>query len=104
MMEVAFCRRPTASPLRAGWFEDHDPDLENDVGVVSIPNLLVAHADMDEKLVYEITRALFENRADLVAIHPEAQNLTLESAVRESPAPFHPGAIRYYKEQHVWPE
>jgi uncharacterized protein len=80
------------------------PGLEGDVGVISIPNLLVAHADMDEQLVYQITRTLFESRAELVAIHPEAQNLALDSAVKESPAPFHPGAIRYYKEQHVWPE
>ena len=80
------------------------PGLDGDVGVVSIPNLLVVHADMDEKLAYEITKALFERRAELVAIHPEAANLSLETAVKESPAPFHPGAIRYYKEQHVWPE
>ena len=80
------------------------PDLENDVGVVSIYNLLVAHAEMDETLVYEITKTLFENRDQLVAIHPEAQNLALESAVKDSPAPFHPGAIRYYKEHNVWPE
>ncbi len=80
------------------------PGLVGDVGVVSIPNLLVVHADMDEKLAYEITKALFDRRAELVAIHPEAANLALETAVKESPAPFHPGAIRYYKEQHVWPE
>jgi TRAP transporter TAXI family solute receptor len=80
------------------------PGLDGDIGVVSIPNLLVAHAEMDEKLVYDITKALFENRAELVAIHPEAANLSLDSAVKESPAPFHTGAIRYYKEQHVWPE
>jgi TRAP transporter TAXI family solute receptor len=80
------------------------PDLENDVGVVSIYNLLVAHTEMDENLVYEITKTLFENRDQLVAIHPEAQNLALESAVKDSPAPFHPGAIRYYKEHNVWPE
>jgi uncharacterized protein len=80
------------------------PGLDSDVGVISIPNILVAHADMDEQLVYQITRTLFENRAELVAIHPEAQNLALDSAVKESPAPFHPGAIRYYKEQHAWPE
>ena len=80
------------------------PGLDGDVGVVSIPNLLVVHADMDEDLVYQITKALFESRAELVAIHPEAKNLALESAVKDSPAPFHPGAIRYYKEQHVWPE
>jgi uncharacterized protein len=80
------------------------PGLDGDVGVVSIPNLLVVHADMDENLVYEITRALFTHRDELVAIHPEAANVSLESAVKDSPAPFHPGAIRYYKEQHVWPE
>lgn len=80
------------------------PGLEGDVGVVSIPNLLVVHADMDENLVYEITKALFTHRTELVAIHPEAANISLESAVKDSPAPFHPGAIRYYKEQHVWPE
>jgi len=80
------------------------PGLDGDVGVVSIPNLLVVHAGMDDDLAYKITKALFERRAELVAIHPEAANLSLESAVKESPAPFHPGAIRYYKEQHVWPE
>jgi TRAP transporter TAXI family solute receptor len=80
------------------------PGLVGDVGVITTTNLLVVHGDMDEKLAYEITKAMFERRAELVAIHPEAANLSLESAVRESPAPFHPGAIRYYKEQHVWPE
>ncbi|HTG72235.1 MAG TPA: TAXI family TRAP transporter solute-binding subunit [Terriglobia bacterium] len=80
------------------------PGLDSDVGVVSIPNLLVVHADMDENLVYEITKTLFEHQKELVAIHPEAANLSLESAVKDSPAPFHSGAIRYYKEQHVWPE
>ena len=80
------------------------PGLDGDIGVVSIPNLLVVHAGMDEKLAYEITKALFERRAELVAIHPEAANLSLESAVKDAPAPFHPGAIRYYKEQHAWPE
>jgi TRAP transporter TAXI family solute receptor len=80
------------------------PGLDGDVGVVSIPNLLVVHADMDENLVYEITKALFSHRDELIAIHPEAANVSLESAVKDSPAPFHPGAIRYYKEQNVWPE
>jgi TRAP transporter TAXI family solute receptor len=80
------------------------PGLESDVGVVSIPNLLVVHAAMEENLVYEITKALFSRRTELIAVHPEAANISLESAVKDSPAPFHPGAIRYYKEQHVWPE
>jgi TRAP transporter TAXI family solute receptor len=76
--------------------------MDSDVGVVSIQNVLVVHTDMDENLVYEITKALFENKATLVAIHPEAKNLSLATAVEGSPAEFHPGAIRYYKEQNVW--
>ena len=80
------------------------PGLDGDIGVVSIPNLLVAHADMDEKLVYEITKVLFEQRAELVAIHPEAEKLSLASAVEGSPAPYHPGSIRYYRERNSWPE
>ena len=38
------------------------------------------------------------------AIHPEAKNLSLKTAPRGSPAAFHPGAIRYYREQRAWPE
>ena len=76
--------------------------MDADAGVVSIPNLLVVHADMDANLVYEITKAMFEHKAEIVAIHPEAANLSLETAVVGSPADFHPGAIRYYEEQHAW--
>jgi TRAP transporter TAXI family solute receptor len=78
--------------------------MDGDVGVISIPNLLVVHADMDANLVYEITKALFENKAKIVAIHPEAANLSLATAVVGSPAQFHPGAIRYYEEQRAWPK
>ena len=47
--------------------------------------------------------ALFEHQAELAAIHPEAKNLSLATAVEGSPAPFHAGAIRYYTAQHAWP-
>ncbi len=78
------------------------PGLDEDVGVVSVPNILAVHESMDGELVYNITRVLFERQADLVAIHPEAKNLSLKTAVEGSPAPFHAGAIRYYREQNVW--
>lgn len=76
--------------------------LASDVPVVGVLNLLVVHEDMPESLAYDLTRLLFEQQARLAAVHPEAANLRLATAVAGSPAPFHPGAIRYYRERRAW--
>jgi TRAP transporter TAXI family solute receptor len=76
--------------------------VDEDIHVVSITNLLAVHEDMPEQLAFDITRTLFERQAELIAIHPEANKLSLQSAIQNSPAMFHPGAIRYYKERGVW--
>jgi hypothetical protein len=74
------------------------------VGVVGVSNVLVVNASMPEPLAYDITRLLLEKRGDLVAIHPEARHLAPESASSPNPAPFHPGAIKLYREKGVWRE
>jgi TRAP transporter TAXI family solute receptor len=78
------------------------PGQDAEVAVVGVQNALVVDAAMDEQLAYEVTRALFDKRAELTAIHPEARHLEPSRAVVGSPAPFHPGAIRYYRERGVW--
>ena len=69
---------------------------------MGVANVLAVHESMPTTLAYEITRILFEHQAELVAIHAEAENLTLDTAVVGSPTMFHEGAIRYYEEQQVW--
>jgi hypothetical protein len=78
--------------------------IDQDVAVVGVANLLVVSERMPEPLAYDITRLLFEKQADLVAIHPQARDLSLKTAVTGSPVPFHPGAIKYYKERNAWPQ
>ena len=78
------------------------PDLEGDVPVVGVANVLAVHESMPADLVYDVTRVLFERQADLIAIHAEAANLTLDTAVMGSPTAFHDGAIRYYEERNAW--
>jgi uncharacterized protein len=78
------------------------PGMTDGVPVLWVPNILIVHEDMPEQLAHDITKTLFDHKDELVAIHPEARNLALTSAVEGSPAPFHPGAILYYKEQNAW--
>jgi uncharacterized protein len=78
------------------------PGMSADVAVVAVQNALVVHDSMEEPLAYDLTRVLFEKRAELAAIHPEARHLSLATAVQGSPAPFHPGAERFYRERGAW--
>jgi TRAP transporter TAXI family solute receptor len=73
-----------------------------DIPVVAVANLLVVSETMPEPLAYDITRLLFEKQAQLASIHPQANDLSLETALDGSPIPFHPGAIRYYRQRGVW--
>ena len=68
------------------------------VPVVAVANVLVVNRAMPEPLAYEITRLLFEKKPELVAIHPEAANLDRKRASAGSPAAYHEGALRYYKQ------
>jgi hypothetical protein len=81
---------------------DAYPGLPADIGVIGVANLLVVHADMPDQLAYDITRLMFDHQADLVSVHREAAHLQPAGASTPSPAPFHPGAVRYYRERRSW--
>lgn len=76
--------------------------LERDVLTIAVPVLFVTTEDMDANLVYNITKTMFEKKAELIAVHKEARKLELHSATSIRSVPYHPGAIKYYKEQGVW--
>ncbi|OZB20449.1 MAG: C4-dicarboxylate ABC transporter substrate-binding protein [Rhodobacterales bacterium 34-62-10] len=96
--EIAAAREaePTFAPytLKAGMYDG----MTDPVQTISTPNVLVVHADMDEELAYNITKAMYENVAELIAIHPAANDTTIEFSVASTPIPFHPGALRYLEE------
>jgi uncharacterized protein len=75
-----------------------------DVPVIAVNNLLVVSETMSEELAHDITKTLFEQQATLASIHPQARELSLEKASAATSIPFHPGAIRYYRERGVWKE
>lgn len=72
--------------------------VDADVTVIGVPNVLVVSADMSDELAYQITSAMFENIAELQAVHPAANETTVDLALSASPIPLHPGAIKYFEE------
>jgi len=78
------------------------PGQTVDIPIAVVWNLLVCHENMKEDLVHEIVKTLFDHKPELVTVHREASNLSLEyQAGGGSPIPFHPGAFRYFAEKGV---
>ena len=78
------------------------PGETRDTTNLDVWNLLVVPETADEKLVYQITKTLFEKKEDLVRVHKDAGFLELANqATGASPIPFHPGAARYLKERGI---
>jgi TRAP transporter TAXI family solute receptor len=76
--------------------------MEADNQAATVTNLLVAHANMDEKTAYTIIKTLWEHRVDLVRVHAEAVNIKPENQKAEaSSIPWHPGAIKFFAEQGI---
>lgn len=77
------------------------PGLPADVPTIGTIDLLIVHQDFHADLAYQITKLVFEKRAELARAHRQAQHITLLGAAGRSPIPFHPGAIRYFRERGV---
>ena len=87
---------PTFAPttLKGGVYQG----VADDVTTLGVPNVLVVSSAMDEETVYRITKAIFENISELQAVHPAANETTVDFTLQATPVPLHPGAIRYYEE------
>ncbi len=75
-----------------------DPGLK----VIATPTLLIARADLSEDMTYQMVKALIDNFKELKAVNPVLADWTPEVAVRELPVPYHPGAIKFYREKGLW--
>jgi TRAP transporter TAXI family solute receptor len=69
-----------------------------DVQTAGVGNMLITSSDVPDEIVYQMTKALFENLDRMVAAHAAAKGITLEHALDGLPVPLHPGAERYYRE------
>jgi TRAP transporter TAXI family solute receptor len=85
------------STLKKGAYEG----LEEDLPVLGVDNVLLVPEAMDGAMVKGILATIFDNLAEVAAIHPVAKQLKLETAAAKSAVPHHPSAVEFYKSRGV---
>jgi TRAP transporter TAXI family solute receptor len=83
--------------IPAGTYTGQDQPVQT----AAIVNYLVTRADLKDDLVYQMTKAIYENLPELTAAHNAAKAIKLDAALTGMPVPVHPGAERYFKEKGI---
>ncbi|WP_134681481.1 TAXI family TRAP transporter solute-binding subunit [Paracoccus ravus] len=80
----------------AGTYSGQDAD----VATISVGAQMVTSADQSEELVYNITKALYNDSTQKLfgAGHAKGKLITLDNATKGAGIPMHPGAEKFYKE------
>ncbi len=84
----------TKTVIPAGTYKGTDVDTE----AVAIKATLAVNKDLDESVVYNMTKTIFENLEELGNAHAKGKEITAEKAITGISVPFHPGAAKYFKE------
>lgn len=72
---------------------------------VKVPALLAeiaVRADFPEDLAYLLIKTLMESEKELANVHSVGKEWTISNTLRTPPAPFHSGAVKYFKEKGFW--
>ena len=76
------------------------PGQDKDNAEASVWNILVTNDKMTDDMAYNLVKLMVDKNDELVAVHREAKSFALANQKKEnSPVPFHPGAIKFYKEK-----
>ena len=85
----------TKTVIPAGTYQGFDEDVSS----VSVMAMLVASSELDDKLGYAITKAIFTNTDRLESAHAVGKFITKETAKDGMPIELNAGAVRFYDEK-----
>jgi uncharacterized protein len=78
------------------------PGQDADNKISTVWNILVTNDKMTDDVAYAIVKIIFDKKADLVAVHREAENVDFKYQIKaSSPVPWHPGALKYFADKGV---
>lgn len=77
--------------------------IDEDKMMFAYPISLVCGNKLSDEVAYEITKAVWNNHKALGPIHPRLKDWTPDRYVMTNTSiPYHPGAIKWYKEKNAW--
>jgi TRAP transporter TAXI family solute receptor len=85
------------SKIPKGFYKQQTEDQKT----VGLFNFAIANKDMSDDVAYLVTKTILENNSAMVRGHPAAKETIAANATRNSFLPFHPGAVRYYKDKGI---
>jgi TRAP transporter TAXI family solute receptor len=74
------------------------PKQDKDVNTIGTWTHLIASCKLPEDVVYKITKALATNVETLGNVVSAVKGLTVKDMATDIGVPYHPGALKYYKE------
>ena len=84
---------------------------KNATGIVDDPTTLIAidvamftNASVPEDVVYKVVKTIYEGKPELIKALGAFARFNPKNMVRKSTVPYHPGAIKAYKELGIWPK
>lgn len=86
----------TVKEIPAGTYKNQKEPIYS----IAEPVILIANKNLPDDLVYEITKATFEKKADLMASYKPFKEVKIED-VGVGSIPLHPGAYKYYVEKGI---
>ena len=76
--------------------------LEWEIWGNTLPFWYLSSTHVSEEAAYELVKAAWENSSDIAPVHPHMKAFKPEMMVEIQWAPYHDGAVKWYKEQGVW--
>jgi len=87
--------------IPAGTYKGLDADFEGlNVGSMH----LITSDSQPAELIYEVTKAIWENREEIAGKHPAGKAINPKNVTRDTGIEYHPGAVRFYQEAGLWPK
>lgn len=97
-MNAKYGKLYAEATIPAATYKGMDKDAKNN----TVWNIMAVNASMPDELAYNLTKLMIEKRADLALVHAEANNIKPEwQTSSRAGIPWHPGALKYFKEKGI---